>query len=158
LETGGLCDQIFQDRQQEEFDAQILSVLLSHYISGRSSPLTSILIKFNKLPGGYAYENAFFQRATHPIAKTFGKKPADIAEAAKMLGGIALTLGDSSVQIPALEGIPIVYIVWAEGEFPASATVLFDESASGYLPTEDLAVLAELTSSRLIKAKAVQKI
>ncbi len=71
-----------------------------------------------------------------------------------MLGGLALNYGDCSIQIPALEGIPIVYILWVESEFPASATVLFDQSANSYLPTEDLAVLTELTSSRLIKAKS----
>ena len=68
-----------------------------------------------------------------------------------MLGGKALSFGDSSVEIPTLTGIPIIFIVWAEGEFPASATVLFDESASRYFPTEDLAVLAELTASRLVR-------
>jgi hypothetical protein len=30
---------------------------------------------------------------------------------------------------------------------------LFDQSANNYLPTEDLAVLTELTSSRLLRAK-----
>jgi hypothetical protein len=47
-----------------------------------------------------------------------------------------------------------LYVLWLKEEFPASLTVLYDESASKYLPTEDLAVLTELTSSRLIKAKA----
>ena len=153
LQTGSLHDQVFQDRHQTEFDAQVLSVLLSHYIAGKPSPTTSILIKFTKLPGGYAYEKTFLQRAVQPVAKTFGQKPADLIEAAKLLGGKALTFGDSSVEMSTLTGIPIVFIVWAEGEFPASATVLFDESASNYLPTEDLAVLAELTASRLVRAK-----
>jgi hypothetical protein len=70
-----------------------------------------------------------------------------------MLGGTPLNYGDCSIQIPALEGIPIVYILWAETEFPASVTVLFDQLANNFLPTEDLAVLAELTSSRLVRAK-----
>ncbi len=70
-----------------------------------------------------------------------------------MLGGAPLEYGGCSIQIQALEGIPIVYIVWAETEFPASTTVLFDQSANNYLPTEDLAILTELTSSRLVKAK-----
>ncbi len=152
LQTGSLQDQVLHNQQQTEFDAQVLSILLSHYVKGRSSPPTSILIKFEKLPGGYAYEKAFLQRAVQPIAKIFGQKPSDLIEAAKLLGGRGLTFGDSSVEIPTLTGIPIVFIVWAEGEFPASATVLFDESASSYIPTEDLAVLAELTSSRLIRA------
>jgi hypothetical protein len=153
FERGIIQDQNFKDTRQTEFDAQILSVLLSHYISGKPSPTTSILIKFNKLQGGYAYERTFNERALQPITKTFGKKPVDLIEAGKMLGGAPLEYGGCSIQIPALEGIPIVYIVWAETEFPASTTVLFDQSANNYLPTEDLAILTELTSSRLVKAK-----
>ena len=127
--------------------------MLAHYVSGKPSPTTSILIKFDKLQGGYAYERAFNLRATQPVAKAFGKEPSDLAQAAKKLGGLPLDYGDCSIQIIALEGIPIVYILWAESEFPASTTVLFDQSANSYLPTEDLAVLTELTSSRLIRAK-----
>ncbi len=77
-------------------------------------------------------------------------------DAGKILGGTPLKYGDCSIRIPVIEGIPIVYILWAETEFPASTTVLFDQSANSYLPTEDLAVLAELTTSRLIKAKKLE--
>ena len=153
LEKGGIQDQIVKNPRQTKFDSQIISVLLSHYVSGKPSPITSILIKFNRLQGGYAYEKAFHTRAIQPVVKAFGKKPDDLLEAGKMLGGTPLKYGDCSILIPAIEGIPIVYILWAETEFPASTTVLFDQSANSYLTTEDLAVLAELTSSRLIKAK-----
>jgi hypothetical protein len=154
LQKGIIQDQIFEDSRQTKFDAQILTVLLAHYVSGKPTPTTSILIKFNKLQGGYAYERAFNIRATQPIAKAFGERPFDLVEAGKKLGGLPLNYGHSSIQIPTIEGIPIVYILWAESEFPASTTVLFDQSANNYLPTEDLAVLTELTSSRLIKAKS----
>jgi hypothetical protein len=154
LEKGGIEDQLVTNSRQTEFDAQILSVLLSHYLSGKPSPITSILIKFNKLQGGYAYEKAFNIRAIQPVAKAFGKKPDDLLGAGKKLGGLPLNYGDCSIEIPTIEGIPIVYLLWAETEFPASVTVLFDQSANSYLPTEDLAVLAELTSSRLIKTKS----
>ena len=151
LEKSIIQDQTFKDSRQIEFDAQILSVLFSHYISGKQSPIASILIKFNKLQGGYAYEKTFNTRAAEPIAKAFGMKPADLLEAGKVLGGMPLKYGDCSIEIPTIEGIPIVYVLWAETEFPASTTVLFDQSANSYLPTEDLAVLAELTSNRLIR-------
>ena len=156
FEKGVIQDQIINNSRQTEFDVQIISVLLSHYLSGKVSPITSILIKFNKLQGGYAYEKAFNIRATQPVAKAFGKKPADLLEAGKALGGTPLKYGDCSIQIQAIEGIPIVYILWAENEFPASTTVLFDQSANSYLPTEDLAVLTELTSSRLIRVKSLE--
>jgi hypothetical protein len=72
-----------------------------------------------------------------------------LVEAAKLLNGIKREYGDSSVEIPALPRIPLLYILWKNDEFPASSSTLFDASASYYLPTEDLAVLAELTTVRL---------
>jgi hypothetical protein len=151
LEAGSIADKTFHDIRQLEFDTQVISTLLLHYLLGKSSPTTSILTKFSKLPGGYAYEMAFDRRVIQPLSKTFGTKPADLVEAGKLLGGKALKFGDSSLEIPTLEGIPIVLIIWAESEFPATATFLFDQSASSYLPTEDLAILAELVSARIRK-------
>jgi hypothetical protein len=62
-----------------------------------------------------------------------------------------------AVEIPALEGILIVYIIWASSEFPTSANLLFDESASCFLDTESLSSLGELTTHRLLKAQSILK-
>jgi len=148
LDSGDVCDRLEKGRLCSERDVEILHVLLAHYAAAEPVERTGKLMKFRDLPGGYAYEKTFIQRVIQPIATIFGDKPEALVEAAKLLNGVALTYGDSSVEIPVLE-IPIVYILWKTGEFPASATTLFDESASHYLPTEDLAVLAELTTIRL---------
>ena len=65
--------------------------------------------------------------------------------------------GDASVEIMALKGIPLTYVVWGAEDFPASASLLFDETASHYLPTEDLAVLGEVTSIRLMETRRLGK-
>ena len=52
-----------------------------------------------------------------------------------------------------MKGIPLVFIVWEKEEYPAAASILYDQTASKYLPTEDLAVLGEIAASRLIQAK-----
>jgi len=152
LETLKLRDLLAEDALLGENETYTLTVILSHYASAKPSPKAGRLIKFKSLPGGQAYEAAFLQRAVQPIAKVFGADPAALLEAAKPLRGTSLKHGDASIEIPALEGVPIVYILWAADEFSSSATALFDESAREYLPTEDLAVLAELTTSRLIRA------
>jgi hypothetical protein len=157
LETGDFKDLICEDRSLSEWAVQILSVLLFHYSLANPASKTGKLVKFNDLPGGYAYERAFNQRAVQPIAAVFGENPAGLVEAAKSLGGKPLYLGDASVEIPALEGIPLTYIVWKTDEFPASASVLFDESASCFLPTEDLAGLGELTTLQLTEAYSALK-
>jgi hypothetical protein len=153
LVNGSIRDLISKDAHHGEAEVQILTVLLSHYLLGKQVPKTGKLIKFKDLPGGYAYERAFLQRAVQPVASAFGEKSTELVEAAELLGGKALVLGDASAEIPFLEGITLTYIVWAKGEFPATASILYDESASHYLPTEDLAIIAELTTGRLIKAQ-----
>jgi len=131
---------------------QILTTLLCHFSLANPLAPTGRLVKYKDLPGGYAYEGAFIKRAIEPIAEVFGEKTKNLVEAADLLGGTKLTLGDASVEIPALRGIPLTYILWAKEDFPASANILYDASASSYLPTEDLAVLGELTTLRLIEA------
>lgn len=157
FENGNIQDQLDPNTHHTEAEIHILTVLLAHYLQAKPTQRTGKLIKFKDLQGGYAYERAFLQRAVQPIAHTFGENPAELVEAGKLLNGKSLSLGDASVEIPALEGIPLTYIVWAKGEFPATANILYDETAGHYLPTEDLAILAEITTSRLIKAKKAAK-
>ena len=125
-------------------------ILLAHYSKAEPIERTGRLVRFADLPGGYAYESAFIQRAVLPLAETFGGDPEMLARAAKFFEGIRLSYGDVSVEIPALPKVPLVYVLWrGDDEFQPSASILFDASASNYLPTEDLAVLTQLTTLRL---------
>ena len=144
-------------RDTSEKHIQIFAALLGHYALANPTPLSCKLVKFKDIPGGYAYEGAFVQRAIQPIAEVFGEKPEELPKAARLLDGVQRNLGDSSVEINALKGIPLTYILWKADEFPASATILYDESASNYLSTEDLAGLGELTTIRLLEAKRFLK-
>jgi hypothetical protein len=146
LESGKVYDKIKNSCVK---NPETLFVLLAHYSHAKPTDIVGRLIKFHDLPGGYAYEGAFTRRAVSPIAEIFGDKPEMLIEGAKLMNGTKREYGDSSVGIRALPRIPLLYILWKNDEFPASATTLFDASASCYLPTEDLAVLAELTTTRL---------
>ena len=157
LETSEFHDLPEKDTMHGEWGAKSMAALLAHYSLANDTPKGGRLVKFKDLPGGYAYELAFIQRAVDPIAQVFGTNPPELAEAAKLLGGKRLDYGDLSVEIPALEGIPIVYILWAANEFSASANLLFDESASCLLDTEALAGLGGLTTHRLLKAQSILK-
>jgi hypothetical protein len=157
LETGDYRDLLNKDFRPSEMQIQILSVLLFHYSLAKETTKKAKLVKFKDLPGGNAYEKAFAQRAVYPIAQVFGDNPEELVEAGKHLGGKRVNFGDVAVEISALEGLPLVYLLWAAGEFPASASVLFDESASCFLPTEDLACLGEITTGRLIQINSTLK-
>ena len=49
--------------------------------------------------------------------------------------------------------LPILLQLWeGDDEFPPEVRLLYDTSASNYLPTEDLAVIARYFSARLVRA------
>lgn len=155
LETSNLMDKVNPEAiaRLTQWHIQLLATLLIHYSQAKPTPLTGNLVKFRDLPGGYAYEHAFNKRAINPLTEYFGEKPQLLSKVGKLFGGIQLNHGDASVEITALKGIPLTYILWKAEEFPASANILYDQSASNYLPTEDLAVLGEIATGRLIEAK-----
>ena len=157
LETSQFHDLLEKGTVNSDLGVQNMTALLAHYSLANVTAKTGKLVKFKDLPGGYAYEHAFTQRAVNPIAQAFDNNPAELEEAAKLFGGKRVNYGDMSVEIPALEGIPIVYVLWVTPEFPASANLLFDESSSCFLDTEALSGLGELTTHRLLKAQSTLK-
>ena len=137
----------------ETRETKTLWTLLAHLSEAEPKEKTGKLVDFRDLPGGYAYDKAFLQRAVKPISENFGGEPGILLKAGELLGGAPRAYGDASIEISSLPRIPLTYILWEEGEFPASANILFEESARHYLPTEDLAVLAEITTFRLLEAR-----
>ena len=134
-----------------------IAELLEAYSQSERCALSGKLVKFKDFSGGYAYEAAFVRKAVDPILRSFAKNPNELMEAASFLGGNRLSFGDFSMEICALPGIPITYILWTDEELPATANVLFDSTSSNYLNVEDLAKLAELTSWRLSNVQLILK-
>ena len=130
-----------------------IAELLIEYSNAYKKPLTGKPTKFRDFSGGIAYENAFVRKAVDPIARVFSSYPEKLVEAALLLGGRKLNLGQASMEIPALNLVPLTYILWVDEDFPASVNLLFDQSASDYLNAEGLANLAELTTWRLLLAQ-----
>lgn len=157
-ENAELIDEIAKpDSHLNDWAIQTLATLLTHYSTATLIPLSGKLVKYRDLPGGCAYEEALNKRAIEPIAKVFGDNPQRLVEAAGYLGGKLQMYGEASVEIMALKGITLTYVVWGAENFCASASLLYDETASHYLPTEDLAVLGEVTSIRLMETKNLRK-
>jgi len=148
LETGQIQDEI-RNKPVPEVEPSVYCILCG-YAESQPMSETGKMISYSQLPGGMGYNSAFIRRAVQPIERTFGSDAQKLWEAAKLLEAEKLGHGDWSVKIRALPLVPIVIILHgATSEFPASANMLFDASASSYLSTEQLAMLGELTSARL---------
>ena len=138
---------------QQEADIATRLLLLHYLLHADGAAMASKWIAFRNLPGGLGYAAAFEGRANRRLARAFGAGRSAFEAAARILGGEPLTFGDASFLFRVLPRLWLAVVLYvADDEFPASANVLFDASASHYLPTEDMAVLGGMLASHLIKA------
>ena len=126
-------------------------VLLHYLIKADGRPLSHQLLPYKEIPGGMFYAGVFARRAVEPLIPVFGQSPEAFLDAGFRLGGRKAEYGDVSFVLPALPRIPMTYIVWkGDEEFPATIQLLFDKSVEGYLSLEDIVVVSEMATSRLI--------
>jgi hypothetical protein len=73
--------------------------------------------------------------------------------AARASGGEPVEMGDASFRFWAFPRVPLAVVFWSGGgEFPDSAQVLFDNSASHYHHLEILAHLGGMLCERIVQA------
>lgn len=131
-------------------------ILVLHYLNrAGGTPLAGKLISFGEVPGGRQYLPAFRKRSVDILLSTFGHRPQELLVAASGLGGTQAVWGDASATVHALPRVPITFVLWGgDDEVRGSANILFDVTVSEYLPTEDIAVLAQTACVRLSRALA----
>jgi hypothetical protein len=162
LQTGDLQDVLQQNVvspaiKDSTMYCQLVELLIKYASVGKHVRVGK-LVDFKDFSGGYAYENAFYRRVVEFVVRSFGVCPQNLVEAAKLLGGRVLEYGDCSVEIEALPGVPLTFILWAaEEDLPPSVKVLFDGSADKFFNVEDLSWLSDLTGWRLSVAQSVLK-
>jgi hypothetical protein len=129
-------------------------ILILHYLLKTSGePLSGQSIDFRQVPEGSFYWSAFVSRAKKPLLETFGSDPRFYLEVAARLGGEPLDLGDAAARFAAFPLVPVTHVLWrGDEEFPPEANILFDETISRHLPTEDIAALAGASVYRLMGA------
>ena len=126
-------------------------VLWLHYLTARGSKvMQGKWIAYREVPGALFYEPKFVARAVRPIVKCYGSNPALLHKAGEMLGGERAKAGNAAITLPLLPYVPVTYIIWAgDEEMEAQGNILFDKTAAGWLPAEDLVVLASLGAYKL---------
>jgi len=126
-------------------------LLLHHLIRADGSPLTGKWVGYKDIPGGLLYAGVFARRVTEPLVRKFGKSAKRFKEMGIKLGGKAVEVGDGSFILNAFPAIPLQYVLWeGDEEFPPSIQLLFDASVDHYLSLEDIVVLGQMATGRLI--------
>jgi hypothetical protein len=75
-----------------------------------------------------------------------------LVEISQRLGGYKADYGDAAVTINAFSRVPITIVLWqGDEEFAPEGNIVFDANISDYLSTEDITVLCETITWRLIR-------
>lgn len=131
----------------------ILHYLICAHSLNRSSMVTGNPVSYQQLPPGLLYLPVFIKRTINHIVKSFSSCPGKLAMAGLKLGGREAQMGDEAVTVYALPRVPVTFLIWyGDDEFEPSGNILFDESILSYLPAEDVTILSELLTWKLIKS------
>ena len=133
-------------------------ILVFHYLERATGiPASGKWTSFAEIPGGTFYNSVFLQRCKAPLVKHFGEDPQKLmAVAAEEVRGEPFPLGDTGIRVPAFPRVNLGLVLWkGDEEFPPEGNVLFDSSITGYLPVEDIVILAETVVWKLIKKKNI---
>jgi hypothetical protein len=130
----------------------VTRILILHYlIRADGSRLTGRWVGYKDIPGGLLYASVFARRVTEPLVRKFGKSAKWFNEIGTKLGGEPAEVGDASFMLRVFPFIPLEYILWeGDEEFPPAVQLLFDASVDHYLSLEDIVVLGQLATGRLI--------
>lgn len=126
-------------------------ILLHYLLTADGTPVADYWLTYRYLPGAYLFETRFQSLAINSLLQAFGKDTDGFRRAALALGGIPMTRsGDVAFRFLALPQLHMACILYlGDEEVAPSVNILFDASASHYLPTEDLSYLGTYLSHEL---------
>jgi len=127
-------------------------ILILHYLTrATGAPFTNKLITYGQIEGGKFYCPVFVRRNLDPILNCFGDKPEALIEVSKKMGGERSHYGDVSICINVFPMARIFIIIWqGDDEVPHGGNILFDGNIRHYLASEDVCVLTEILTWKLI--------
>jgi hypothetical protein len=128
------------------------AVLTYYFHTGDGTPLSGQWVSFAELPDGRMYNPAFQGYSGNEIVKAFGLDVNAFKLGCEESGGAATTSGDAAYIFYALPYLPLLVNYWCgDDDFPSSCKILFDSSASHYLPTDVCAILGSMLTRKIIK-------
>jgi hypothetical protein len=131
-------------------------VLLHYLIRADGSPITGEWVGYKDIPGGLLYAGVFARRVTEPLLRKFGGSAKLFEEIGIKLEGESGGVGDASFILNVLPFVSLQYVLWeGDEEFTPSIQLLFDASVDHYLSLEDIVVLGQMATGRLVHRSAI---
>ena len=140
----------------DEHLSDFQQTLLLYYLStADGTPLSGKWVSFADLPDGRMYNSAFQGYSGDELVKVFGFGLDALQSACLKADGKRIEIGSASFIFKALPRVPLMMTYWlGDEDFPSSCKILFDASASHYLPTDACAILGGMLTRKLIAGVA----
>jgi hypothetical protein len=130
-----------------------LAMLLYYLVTADGTPLTGKWVSFADLPGGRMYNAAFQGYSGDEVVKALGFDLDGFKSVCLKIGCEPIDVGSASFVFQALPHVPLMLTYWlGDEDFPSSCKMLFDESASHYLPIDACAILGSMLTGKVIKS------
>ncbi|MFC2035217.1 DUF3786 domain-containing protein [Chloroflexota bacterium] len=127
-------------------------LILHYFVSADGTPLSNKPVTFQELPEGVVYSITFAQRTITPLTRFFGQDPGKLLQIIDCVGGYKADFGDVAATINAFPYVPITIVFWqGDDELAPQGNILFDSTIINYVPTEDITVLCETITWKLIR-------
>jgi hypothetical protein len=129
------------------------ALILYYFQTADGAPNTNRWISFADLPDGRFYNQAFQGYTGHELARRFQNDCQAFVQACEIAGGIPNPIGDAAFSFLLLPRVPLLALMWqGDEDFPSNFQLLFDASASHYLPTDACAIAGSMLTRQLIKS------
>lgn len=134
------------------------SLILLYFRNADGWPESGEWISMRQLPGGLGYDRTFQSYSGDELARAFKDDVAEFTRVSRLFGGRPGTVGDASFVFYGLPRLPLMVVYSAgEDDFPAEAKVLFDSSATHYLPTDALAILGGRLCKTIVQGLTLRR-
>jgi hypothetical protein len=144
----GKPDEILPDFQQ--------TLLLYYLTTADGAPQTGKWVSFADLPSGRMYNQAFQGYSGDELSKAIHLDLDVFKSACELAGGKFIELGNASYTFQALPRVSLMITYWlGDEDFPSSCKILFDASATHYLPIDVCAILGSNLTQRILKHRLV---
>jgi len=127
-------------------------ILLLHYLNTSDGKKSSgEWITYRQLPTGPFYYTAYEKRSIAILEKSFRDSQDALLQASLKLNGKRAEFGDMGFVFNVLPKISIALSFWkGDEEFSSKINLLFDSNITHYLPLEDIVVLCQELSIKLV--------
>jgi hypothetical protein len=138
----------------EEPSSFVQALILTYLLTADGTTPSSRWIAFRELPSGMFYARAFRGYAEDLLVRELGEGGLEsFCRGAEALGGELVEIGDAGYAFTVLPRVHLAAVYWVGDEdLPSRASILFEDTAPRYLPTDGLAILGGRLASAIVEA------